>query len=773
MSGPQSPNDFEKELTNMSILKQIRHPKIIPLLAAYSYHGKYNLIFPRADGGSLKRLLSGETVLNGLDTTESMMVAVAGLSSAICKMHDLVFDSVSLIGCHCDLKPDNILVDKSNLVLADFGLSRFKPSDESSRSEFQQAQGEYLAPECEDLGFKELKERRRVGRSRDVWALGCILLELLTYLLMGSDGVTEFRSERKQSRNGISTTRFYIGNGKPHPGVLKWQEKLEQQISDKLPPRLTYPKVLQCFSSLIRRVLDTNPEARPKAADIEVILRGLAICSLSQDIRELFEVKARSHLSELPLQEMRRFESWLAVCKIDYNLQHSDFTKSWLGRSFSDFGTIIHKLYELRNLLRAFFQEQAQEQAEQKSSRYRSSQRKSPGRFYKQLNRLNNALLGLLPSENQTKVDDHFALSMLADSSLKFLEDMTDKSEVFHQGDLLSRLACIKLWSNKIETGSGQPSLIVRQSDVTLKGIHDDILNVDYRGTKTLLEHKPFRDSMVDNLKNLQNRLENMARLLQKASGSGFPVLSCPGVYVDPGELKMGLLYDFPRNSESGAPFHSYKTLAAILEKPEQTRWPLLGERFKLAFDLANSLFEFLKTSWLHRNVRTSNIAFFHNGNILWEQLSIFFLGFAHSRPMTDEKYTEGPPEDWDENYYLDPDYVWSTRFKPYHDHYSLGVVLLEIGYWEPLSQVCGDMVETGKSKHTDFREHALNKLVPRLGIHLGATYRDVVRVCLDGTLREGYTRAEDDATEKEKSNFRLQERFKELVVDKLKGLSV
>ncbi|KAL8738483.1 MAG: hypothetical protein Q9181_000739 [Wetmoreana brouardii] len=138
---------------------------------------------------------------------------------------------------------------------------------------------------------------------------------------------------------------------------------------------------------------------------------------------------------------------------------------------------------------------------------------------------------------------------------------------------------------------------------------------------------------------------------------------------------------------------------------------------------------------------------------------------------MIDKEYTEGPPEDWDDNYYLDPNYVFGQRFKPYHDHYALGIVLLEIGFWKSLRDICSDFLKKDRLDHRNFRKYALEVLVPQMGINMGAIHRDVVRICLDGDgeLREGFTEAEDDEAEKkEKRDLRLQEKFKDLVVDKL-----
>lgn len=771
MSGSGNKSIFEKELANMSILKQIRHPNIMQLLAAYSYHGKYNLIFPRAHGGTLGGLLYDGKTSSRLDSTETMMVAVAGLTSAICAMHDLSLDRVRLMGCHRDLKPSNILINESHLLLADFGLSRFKPSDESSRSDFQQGQGDYLAPECEDLDFQDSKTRP-IGRSSDIWSLGCIFLELLTYLLREPDGVRKFRLRRRRQIGNIVTFRFYSGNCNPHAEVLAWQDELESQLGKTDDGKPESPRVLHRLSILVRRMLITNPEARPKAADVEIELRGLAICSISQDIKEGFEsIISRSQLSYCPLQEMRRFESWLAICRIDYSFEDPEFADAWLGGSFNEFQTIIRRLYELRGLLRevnALFQNQ-------------SHQKYHEGRFFGQLDLLNNTLLGMLPAGKQMAVRDHYERMMLVSPGSKYLTDLYEKVEELYGGDRLSRLAGIKLWQEELEEQgmTAQHSSIIKRSDIHIEGQEDNLTKVTYQETLSLLEYKPLKKDMTltSNLNILQQRLESIMAILQEASQSGFPVLHCGGVYHAPMELRMGLLYGFPYNPNSGTHFHDYATLDTVLGScPDQVQWPLLGQRFKLAHTLANSLLEFLKISWLHRNIKASNIAFFHDKEILWEWPSVFFLGFAHSRLETDEKYSEGPPEDFDNNYYLDPSYVYSQGFKPYHDHYALGIVLLEIGFWKPLGEICGNFLEKGRLDHTEFRKHALEVLVPQMGINMGIVYHDVVRVCIDGNgpLREGFAEAEADKAEmKAKRDLRLQEQFKELVVDKLASLSV
>ena len=80
--------------------------------------------------------------------------------------------------CHRDLKPANILVEDLNLrgepyvKLADFGFATLFGSDRETMGRFvRMGTLEYMAPEL----VGELGHDEKV----DVWALGCIAVELL------------------------------------------------------------------------------------------------------------------------------------------------------------------------------------------------------------------------------------------------------------------------------------------------------------------------------------------------------------------------------------------------------------------------------------------------------------------------------------------------------------------------------------------------------------------------------------------------------------------
>lgn len=75
-------------------------------------------------------------------------------------------------GIHRDLKPENILIKGDTILLADFGLAT---QDESPSSHVASIHGteKYMAPEH--------GVRLTYGRGADVFAMGCIFLEFLTF----------------------------------------------------------------------------------------------------------------------------------------------------------------------------------------------------------------------------------------------------------------------------------------------------------------------------------------------------------------------------------------------------------------------------------------------------------------------------------------------------------------------------------------------------------------------------------------------------------------
>ncbi|CAG7556534.1 unnamed protein product, partial [Fusarium equiseti] len=121
-------------------------------------------------------------------------------------------------GRHGDIKPENILwfrngpnTDIGVLEIADFGLTRFH--NRRSRSNISPVgmgnSPTYRAPEFD-------MPDGLLSRSYDIWALGCVYLEFLTWYFMGWKGVMEFSTLREYKRNHLEADDAYFElNGAP------------------------------------------------------------------------------------------------------------------------------------------------------------------------------------------------------------------------------------------------------------------------------------------------------------------------------------------------------------------------------------------------------------------------------------------------------------------------------------------------------------------------------------------------------------------------------
>lgn len=119
-----------------------------------------------------------------------------------------------LTGHHGDIKPQNVLwfqyqnktVDQGTLKITDFGLTEFKASHTtfSKAGERGPITSSFRPPEYDLEGAN--------GRSHDVWALGCVYLDFIAWLLGGWDLILEFANARESNDPrwpNVSTDHYF------------------------------------------------------------------------------------------------------------------------------------------------------------------------------------------------------------------------------------------------------------------------------------------------------------------------------------------------------------------------------------------------------------------------------------------------------------------------------------------------------------------------------------------------------------------------------------
>lgn len=181
----------------------LHHEHLIKLLATFVWCDQFYLLFPCANGNLLdfwQEYPNPSDPVRGPDMAQWFSEQCLGIVEGLKIIHTAAYNknnSGHLIhGRHGDLKPENILWFRNhtdqgpfgNLKISDFGLTRFHRSESNTLFENVGVSRTYRPPEYDIANM--------VSQRYDIWALGCVLLEFVTWYLLGWDEVARFSKER-------------------------------------------------------------------------------------------------------------------------------------------------------------------------------------------------------------------------------------------------------------------------------------------------------------------------------------------------------------------------------------------------------------------------------------------------------------------------------------------------------------------------------------------------------------------------------------------------
>jgi hypothetical protein len=159
------------------------------------------------------------------------------------------------------------------------------------------------------------------------------------------------------------------------------------------------------------------------------------------------------------------------------------------------------------------------------------------------------------------------------------------------------------------------------------------------------------------------------------------------------------------------------RSLKTLIKEGKSIAIPLLGDRFRLAYQLANA-FKFL-----------------HQANGIGITISNpFITGFQYSRPQGTTSLSRGGLlEDTTLDHYYHPDA--HLGFTKTRDLYSLGVVLCEIGRWALVADTVTERRRKQMTSRQAWRDYMVHHVVEDLGWRMGKLYKDAVKALLDSSL--------------------------------------
>lgn len=305
--------EFDREDKCLRLLNQLKHHNIIPLLGSYTYGDEQTFIFPYINM-DLDKFLTAEGRHGEFRWDFTFCSALTGLASALSKMHRLHLNErdhdidFEAIGYHHDLRPPNVLVSSDTFILADFGLGSLKDAAALSHTPYKIISGDYIAPECTDMD----ETPQSVNRSIDVWAFRCLILEIVTYMTKGSDGIREFRKKRltKGRLQQFKDAGFYQPDGKLKYEVLDWSEELKSFNRRG--------SSVNWLLQLSLHALQSDPQKRPNMDEIHERLAALSLQehfnSVQHMLSEVVEGSDHppplSHHLECLQFAQKRFQIW-------------------------------------------------------------------------------------------------------------------------------------------------------------------------------------------------------------------------------------------------------------------------------------------------------------------------------------------------------------------------------------------------------------------------------------------------------------------------------
>lgn len=708
----------------------------------------------------LEQFLALEDKYGRFEQNITYLTAIEGLSSALENIHDLHLNkadyqiNISRVGYHHDVRPRNILVTPNNFVLADFGLSKFKVVDAGSRTKWKENVGDYIAPECMDEDF----EPQDVGRAIDIWALGGIIFDLAWHREQGLDGINQARAARQgpANRNKWDNRCFFLED-EIKPKVIQSSEELRIHSKDA-----TTASLLKVAFLMLR----IAPQKRPRAIEVRRNMTFLTVKSLFNSARERLRNFTDSHPKEGDKSpstgfrlEITRLEAWGSVLGLNTDgLMPKDFDGAVQsiesnGRYAVDILKQIENSFKCSNVAE-YPCTSASLEAPPINIEYHEER-------HELLHQLIEKLLKPLPLLYRKRVDQVWQQLCTTTNETQVLEGSLAYRDIVAISSIRAlRLALYDHFRLEGHVGMLLPARSL-ELDVRLNS------KLSFRtgwyssckGAKVSSPTVPPIQVLVERIYLPPNltaqsseeritRINALAELLhQSPKPKDFRVLDCLGFIdssdsgdsVDPSDKQgFDFLYQFPHTVAGGSRLVP-KSLADLFK--DGLTEPALEEKINFGKALVSSIHQLHAADWLHRNISPASVVFFvadtETPQVRWAEP--YLVNFRHCRPDGSIWTTDGPtPEkDYQHPEYLgDGDSLLPTRFQKRYDYYSIGIILLEVGLWQPLIK----KLQARGGTPAELRNILTQKHVPELRRIMGQRYRKAVQECLQGVnLREAF----------------------------------
>lgn len=333
-------------------------------------------------------------------------------------------------------------------------------------------------------------------------------------------------------------------------------------------------------------------------------------------------------------------------------------------------------------------------------------------------------------------------------------------------------------WATPVAVPSVTETLHLNKDDFHISsndGTTPERQFTSYRGQQVAIEWRYYSTRLSPEGRELLTHRINLLvlQLRESSSTPGFRIPPCLGFFHLDSDCRYGIVFQIPGDSK---PQSLYECLVDDYEKHVRRD---LEARLRIARQVVFSMFRFFSVGWLHKNVRSSSILFLDTTPDPLSLPKSYQLGFGFARlDSSTTAQTEFAPSvlqdtqksrEWRLYCHPDRDPALLQRTSAgtplshmRHDAYGLGIILIEIALWAPVTSICSK-----KQPVETFQADLVSTRMNDVRFHMGESYARVVQHLLEGDFDMDTSQGSSG----ESSRMAFLDAFRKTVVSQMESL--
>ncbi|KAJ8129636.1 hypothetical protein O1611_g3997 [Lasiodiplodia mahajangana] len=320
---------YEVEVDALEVARQLDHPHFVSFIGGFERAGKRYVMFKWVDGGNLREFWRNHSWSRNAGLIRWALGQMKGIADGLEKLHFL--DPKKQDNCrHGDLKPENIVRSQKPgpfglLQIADMGLAKIHSIPTALRPMATTTLAGTIRYQPPEIQTSTSGTR---SRSYDVWSMGCILFELIIWLLLGPEGLKEFESSFDNNNPTQPFYHLYESNSL-RPNVNRWKRHIEKTcLGDS--DRCVSLALKRLFNYVCTALLVEDPEQNDSGFRIDSLKAGgrQATATVGRSVPQVLFQRATTRVGTKSRDNSTQLKKELEeICSIYSEIDFYDPTK--------------------------------------------------------------------------------------------------------------------------------------------------------------------------------------------------------------------------------------------------------------------------------------------------------------------------------------------------------------------------------------------------------------------------------------------------------------